>query len=246
MAINSPGVTVEGLESAGFGYVRRFAVLPSLSNARWFISLDSPAIAAAGFSLYTPARRSAHLKKAAAKFAARIRLPIWYRDEIILASRELPPLPRKLSELFPNQMIHLALSSGAPEPAINRKASAVVLGPGGRILAFVKIGGSDISRRIVEHEANILPALSARAAMGHAIPRLLFGGDVDGRYVTVQTPLAGKPASAKLTPAHFAFLKSLRSGQIKPASATQMVAALPERLSDLARKAATEVVRDPR
>jgi len=233
VAISSPGMTAQGLEAAGFAYVRRFAVMPSLTNARWFISLDSPAIAAAGFSLYTPARRSAHLKKAAARLAARMRLPIWYRDEIIVASRALPPMPQKLSELFPNQMIHLALSSGAPEPAINRKASAVVLGPGGKILAFVKIGGSDVSRRIVEHEGNILPALAAREALGQVVPRLLFGGEIDGRYLTVQTPLAGKPAPCRLTPAHRAFLKALRNGKTKPAAATQMVATLPARLSDL-------------
>src|SRR5436190_7492006 len=49
----SHGVERE-LRGGGFTYVRRFAVLPSLRNARWFIPLDSGAVAAGAFSLYTP------------------------------------------------------------------------------------------------------------------------------------------------------------------------------------------------
>src|SRR5688500_13083636 len=56
VAINCKGVTTDGLRQAGFGYVRRFAVVPSLENARWFIALDAPAVAVASFNLYTPAR----------------------------------------------------------------------------------------------------------------------------------------------------------------------------------------------
>lgn len=233
VAINCPQVTTARLESAGFTYARKFAVMPSLSNARWFLPLDSGSIAAAGLSLYTPARRSAHLKKAALKAAARLHVPLWYRDSIVIASRQMPPLESKLALLFPGQQIRVALSSGAPEPAINRKASAVVLGAGGRVLAFVKISGSDISRRIVEHEATVLPALADRAGMAASVPRLLFAGEIDGRYITVQSPLAGKAAVAKLTPAHKSFLASLRNGQVKPAAATQMVATMPARIAVL-------------
>ena len=61
-AINCPAAAAQTLEAMGFQYVRRLAVMPSLDNARWYIPLDSPALASAGFCLYTPARRSAHFK----------------------------------------------------------------------------------------------------------------------------------------------------------------------------------------
>ncbi len=50
-----------------------------------------------------------------------------------------------------------------------------------------------------------------------------------------------KPAASKLTPAHLVFLKSLRNGDVKPAAATNMVATLPARLSDLPVQARQEL-----
>ena len=233
VAINCPGVTTKRLVAAGFGYARRFAAVPSLAQARWFISLDTPAVAAASFSLYTPARRSAHLKKAAAKLAARLRLPMWYRDEIVIASRCLPPLEERLAKVFAGRDLRLALSAGAPEPARNRKASAVVIALNGEILGFVKIADSEISRRIVEHEASILPALSDRSGLESAAPRLIDAGELDDRFIAVQSPLPGKPAPPRLTPAHALLLARLRTGRSKLAAETRMLATIASRLSSL-------------
>src|SRR5438132_603231 len=72
---------------AGFTHVRRFAVLPNLQSARWYVPLDTPAVSCAGFALYSPARFSARAKVLAAKVAAHLRLPIWYRDHIVIAQR---------------------------------------------------------------------------------------------------------------------------------------------------------------
>jgi hypothetical protein len=51
--------------------------------------------------------------------------------------------------------------------------------------------------------------------------------------VLVQSPLPGKTAVAKLTPAHRQFLASLRNGRVKPAASTQMVQTLPSRFAAL-------------
>src|SRR5262249_38346270 len=150
------------------------------------------------FNLYTPARASARLKRKAAKWAARLRLPIWYRDSITIASRQPPPLERKLAQLFPGVQLRLGLSAGAPEAARNRKASGAIMAPNGTIVGFVKIGDSDISRAIMEHEAEILTILADRTRLKFSAPKLTFAGEVDGRYLTIQTPLAGGPAVAKL------------------------------------------------
>lgn len=233
VGINCPQVTPARLEFAGCAYARRFAVLPSLEHARWFICLDTGATAAASFSLYTPSRKSAHVKKAVARMLAKLRVPGWYRDEIIVAARDVPPLERKLAELFPDRIVRLALSSGAPEPAINRKPSASVIAEDGSVLAFAKIAVSKVSREIVEHEAEMLAGLAALQRSGVAAPRLLFAGVLDGRYITVQSPLQGAPAPAALTDAHRAFLRALACGPEKMASETRMVALLPQRLDAL-------------
>jgi hypothetical protein len=179
VAVNCPGVTAKRLEASGFAYARRFAVLPSLANARWFVPLDSGAVASSAFSIYTPARASAHLKKAAVKLAARVRAPLWYRDSVVVASRAVPPLEQAIGGVFPGRTIRLGISAGAPEPAINRKPSAVVLGERGQVLGFVKVAASEVSERIVRHEADMLPALSGRGQLAGVTPKLLFAGDVD-------------------------------------------------------------------
>ena len=233
VTINCPHVTTSRLIAAGYTYARRYAALPSLANARWFICLDTGKLAAASFSLYTPSRKSARIKKAIAQRLAKLRVPGWYRDEVIVASRQPPPLEVKIAELFPGQTIRLALSSGAPEPAINRKPSASVIDREGNVLAFAKIATSRVSREIVEHEAEILAGLAVLDRPQLVTPRLLFAGEVDGRYIAVQSPLPGTPAPAKFTLDHAKFLVSLQGKMRKPAAETNMVQSLAPRIAAL-------------
>src|SRR5690349_11465830 len=50
---------IDSTQLAEFPHVRRFAVLPDLQSARWYVPLDTPAVSCAGFALYSPARFSA-------------------------------------------------------------------------------------------------------------------------------------------------------------------------------------------
>ncbi len=215
------------LKGLGFTYIRRFAVLPDLQTARWFVPLDSPAVSSAGFSIYSPARFSARMKVAAARIAAHARLPIWYRDHIVIAQRTPPPIERKIASLFGTEC-RLAISSGAPEPARNRKVSLAIIGLDGRIIGFAKVAHSELSQRLMHDEAYALGEL-ARRDIG--APESLFAGEVDGAFVTVQKPLAGKPVSPKLTDNKLALLASLRSNRMQLASECNLVAALPQRLA---------------
>jgi hypothetical protein len=138
VGINSK-VTDAQLASSGFKCIRRFAVLPDMETARWYVPLDSPAISSAAFSLYSPAKFSARMKVFAARIAAHSRLRVWYKDSLLIAQKEVPPIDREMAGLFPGSEIRLAMSSGAPEPARNRKVSLAVIGMDGAILWFAKI-----------------------------------------------------------------------------------------------------------
>jgi hypothetical protein len=231
--IINPRAAQPDLARAGFTYIRRFAVLPSLRNARWFIPLDSPAIASSAFELYTPARRGAQFKRTAARLAARLSLPIWYRDHLLIASRKLPRIEQAIASIFPDAPLRLAISAGAPEPTRNRKPSFAVIDMTGRILALAKLSASCLSRRLVRHEANILGALAEMPGGPVSAPKLLFAGDVDGHYLAVQSPLSGSPALSQFTAAHGRFLAALMRGSPKPAADTEMLQALPRRIADL-------------
>ncbi|HWE01398.1 MAG TPA: phosphotransferase [Tepidisphaeraceae bacterium] len=230
VAVNCRRFPVERLHDAGFGYLRHFAAVPNLENARWLVPLDCPAISAAALSLYTPSRRSAKLKRAAVRLAMHARLPIWYRDHLWIAQRHLPPIEASLDPLLHTRHVRWALSSGAPVGARNRKASALVLAPDGQMLAFVKIARSDIARRIALREAGVLERLAQVPALRDSTPRVIFSADVDGDRLLAQTPLPGGPAPIEFTAAHAAFLALLQTPVTVRAAFTATVAQMPTRL----------------
>jgi hypothetical protein len=233
VAFNCKGLTNEALAGAGFTYSRRFAVLPTLAAARWFVPLDNPSLSSAALSLYTPTRASARFKRFLARAAMHLRVPFWYRDSVWIAARREPPLERTMRGLFPDADVRLALSAGAPEPARNRKASIVVLGPGGQILAFGKAAASQLSKQIAAHEARALQGIAKLLGERQVVPQVLFSGDVDGVYVTAQTPLRGRPTGPRLTPAIQTFLRNLQTPETKPAARTSLVEGLPVRIDAL-------------
>ena len=231
-------VSEKQTKDLGLSYVRRFAVIPNLREARWFIPLDSGAVSAAAFSLYTPARRSAKIKRVLIQLAAHLPGGFWYRDHLMVALREPPALEKALAPLWP-EPVRLALSCGAPEGARNRKASALAIDLRGNLRAFVKLARSDIAREIVAHEAAILPALAHARA-----PRLLMNQEIDGTLAMAQTPLPGRPAPLAFSPAHAAFLQSLQTSEKIVAAQSPIVQSLRKHLKNLAMHGLSEILMD--
>jgi hypothetical protein len=222
VAINCRGLPDQRLRAAGFTCIRRFAVLPSLDNARWLIPLDSGRIASAGFCLYTPFRLAARCAHRTIRAVARLGAP-FYRDQITIAQRNLPPLEHAMRALFAGEDLRLAISTGAIGPDLRRKPAVAVLAQDGRRLAFAKLAGSPVSRRLLEHEARVLPVLASLPRAARLAPRLLMAGDVDGTFITVQSPIEGQPVGTRLTPLHRDFLNALTGGPIRPALETALV-----------------------
>jgi hypothetical protein len=232
-AINSR-VSTAALQEAGFSYIRRFAIMPSLAKARWFIPLDNPSVASAGFSLYTPARASARVKRMLIRLAAHTRLPFWYHDHICIAQRSAPAVEQAIGALFPGRQLRLAISSGAPEPARNRKASLAVIEQSGEVLAFGKLAGSELSHRLVRQEAKAITTVNAALHCDSCAPKLLYANEVNNTFLALQTPLRGSVTPARWTPAHARFLEALRVGPVTCATEIPLVATLGSRLSALA------------
>ncbi len=235
VAVNCRGLTDARLRAAGFGYVRRFAALPNITAARWFLPLDTPAVAAAAFGVYSPTRLSARAMRTAAKLAARAGLPGWYRDSVTIAQRQPPPLERALAAgLSTGEDLRLSLSAGAPEPARNRKASAALIRLDGSVVGFAKLAGSPLATHLIQREAAVLSLLATKPAAADAVPRLLASGEAEGRYYLVQSPVSGKAAPARLTDAHRTFLDHLQDGPPRPAVGTEYVRSLAPRLQQVA------------
>jgi hypothetical protein len=90
-----------------------------------------------------------------------------------------------------------------------------------------------LSKQIAAHEAKALQGIAKLLGAKSHVPKVLFAGDVDGVYVTAQTPLSGRPTGPRLTPAIQTFLRSLQTEQIKPAARTNLVEQLAVRIDGL-------------
>jgi hypothetical protein len=233
VGINCRGLHDGQLRAGGLTRIDRYAVLPNWENPRWFIPLASPCVSSAGFHLYTPAKTSARLKRFAARLAVHSRVPFWYRDQLLLARREAPPLEVAMGGLFPGRQIHFALSAGAPEGARNRKASAAVIDSRGNLLAFLKLAASDLATGLLHREAEVLRALASTPGVSQVVPRLLAAQQIDGTYVIAQAPLAGGPAPTALTASHRRLLDTLAACDAVHPAETQLVRGLVARISSL-------------
>lgn len=232
IGIDSRDCSDEALARAGFPHVRRFAVLPSAREARWFIPLDHGA-AAAALSLYRPVRAPARAIHAAARAAASLDLPLWYRDQLCVARRALSPIEELLERCFPTETVRVAWSRGAIGRVEHGKLSLAAVSTRGRVLAFAKSGASGVARRLVRHEAEVLRALGTRDGLAGRVPRLLHAGEVSGSFVHIQAPLAGTPPRSTLGAPERELLAVLRGGERRSAADSAFVRAMRERASEL-------------
>ncbi len=117
---------------------------------------------------------------------ARDRLVVAVSDEIAEDQRARVLLTDHLSEVLGR---HVEISSGIGPPTPYRKPVLQVLSDDGRVVAFVKIGGSDATRRQLETEGQAL-RLIAGADLPHVrAPRLLARTVWRGMDVSVSEPL---------------------------------------------------------
>jgi hypothetical protein len=159
-------------------------------------------------------------------------LPIWYRDQIVIARRKPSPLESAAQRWFPGLSLFIALSAGAPQGARNRKASAAVIDISGKLLAFLKIADSGLSRHLQQNEAAMLRALP-EAAPRLSLPRLIAAEEIDGVFVTAQTPLPGRPAPVEFGQSHRRLLDGFCAGRADLPANTDLVRGLVARIAAL-------------
>ena len=81
----------------------------------------------------------------------------------------------------------LSMHLGAPRA--NRKPVLQVLDPGGRTLAFVKVGVNELTRRLVRDEAETLRSLEAAGLTRVTVASVLHSGQWQGLELLVQSAL---------------------------------------------------------
>jgi hypothetical protein len=195
---------------AGWHSVERYVVLPSLRRPGMLVPARSGAGAAAAVRqfLLLPGRAGSAATEAAA-LALRTGMPQRLgRDRLTIAvapgvgDADLPALVLRhhLAETLSAGRVELAVRVGATRP--NGKPVVQVSAPGGRVLAYAKVGWNDLTRPLVAAEAEALRGFGTRgdATRTFRVARLLHAGRWAGNTLTVVEPLVGGAAVTAFDP----------------------------------------------
>jgi hypothetical protein len=183
----------------GWRAIERYVVLPSTRSPQILAPASAPGAGAAAitqFSNGAPARGRLAAAAAATAFRAGVAQRVLRgRASIAVApgvgEADLPNLvlSHHLARALALPHADLAVRVGAARP--NGKPVVQVSAPGGRVVAYAKVGWNDLTRALVAAEADALRDLAASRPAAFAVPELLHAGDWDGLAVTAVVPAMG-------------------------------------------------------
>ena len=117
----------------------------------------------------------------------------------LLRDRLVVTLPAGASGLddFLGELLHERVVVGlrVGPPRANRKPVLSVVTPDGRLLAYAKLGRSELTDRLVADEGAALTRLAASDLGDVVVPRVLFAGRWQEHQVLVQSPLPVRRSS---------------------------------------------------
>jgi hypothetical protein len=195
---------------ARLGYTRqyRFAVVPSRNQPRWLLPLTSDRRAIDGFEFYTPYSRATRLMKALVVHVRATGWEGWVRHSVLVAACEPLPIEKLAREVTGDKNITFALSLGTLGSV--QKLTVQVMRSDGTILGYLKLPLRSGAEQRLRHEADVLQKLHSFPKLRAHIPRLLFAGLWEGRYVLFQSAVDGEPGPVHLSRLHEEFLEVLR------------------------------------
>jgi hypothetical protein len=187
---------------AGGGHVvRELLVVPNAARPRLLVPAHAPRAAAAAVRSYAHGTGLAHRlgRTLAAGLVATGLADLVLPDRLLVGAPPAHGGPTAYLEehlrglLRPDALIGVRVGS----PRANRKPVLPVMGRDGRLLAYVKVGHNDLTRRLVRQEGQALVAVGAARPRTFRAPRVLHEGTWRGFSLLVITPLATPRASAR-------------------------------------------------
>lgn len=185
----------------------QFGILPTASNPRLLIPLQSRKTAGNSLEIY-------NAQKSAARFSRRL-LAAGLRTGIaqsMVRARTWQSsfLQDHLKRVFGEKEIAISVSLGTP--GATRKPTVQVMDEHGKILGYTKIGWSPETISLVQNEESVLGSLKDVAFSTARVPRILHAGRRNELYLLVLEP-APSPAGEsphEPGPDHFRFVKELQ------------------------------------
>jgi hypothetical protein len=193
----------------------------SLKDRRgYLIPLTPHRAAQAALTLYPAQTLKARLLKKALAWSLRLGIAQNFLPRATLIDPQETrvdggyPLFAHLREILRDPTLMFAVSFGTPGP--QRKPVLVALTPDGVPAAFIKVGWSDLTRRLVETECHALEFLAAQPFQWGRLPQVLYFGAWKYCRLLVVEPimLTSTPRSVQLSDLHLRFLTELSQVRI--------------------------------
>lgn len=205
--MNASAASARQLARCGYTRQHRFAVLPSRAQPRWLLPLASDGRAIDGFELYTPYSPLTRVLKALVVGARATGWNVWAQRNVLVAARAPLALEKLATEVTGEKQVTFAFSVGTPGSV--QKLTVQLMDAQGAILGYMKIPLKEAAQRRLRHEAEVLHKLHSFPQLRAHIPRVLFAGDWDGRYVLFQSAISGEAGPVRWTHHHETFLNTL-------------------------------------
>jgi hypothetical protein len=196
------------LARQGYTLQHRFAILPSRTQPRWLLPLTDARRTIDGFELYTPYSRATRLMKALVVRVRATGWEGWVRHSVLIAARTPLPIEKLGAEVTGETHLTFAVSLGTPGPV--QKLTVQVMRSDGKILGYLKMPLKPGAEQRLRHEADTIEKLQRFAKIRAHIPRLLFAGSWEGRFVVFQSAIEGEAGPVCMTERHEEFLKILQ------------------------------------
>jgi hypothetical protein len=193
-----------------------FSIVPGRSRPRLLIPVGRSMQEAGSLRLYRPQTLLARTATTALRVGLRLGAAgVLLSDRVVVDGNQERPdsqgpavtLLDHLREVFPGDGVAFALSLGTP--GRHHKQTILAMDPAGKAIAYVKIGRTGDTVRLLRNEEEVCRALGTSGLKG--VPRVLHAGFWNGRYLVAfaASPSASGQSSTGMTSRHVEFLVEL-------------------------------------
>jgi hypothetical protein len=182
-----------------------YAIVGGRSNQRWWlIPLANRQVAVSGWAFFQPILVSTKILKYIAVAASRIGLSaLWVREKVYLTGTPC------VAELMGLSHGYCAYFTGTDSP--HRKVAVQIMTEHGDIGGFAKVTKNETVGELLRHEAVTLGLLHTLAFQTAYVPKVVFGGQMNGVHLLVTDTLKTRRSKTKITieKLHIDFLNEL-------------------------------------
>lgn len=186
--LNPRRIETASLRARGYDHVRRWWVVPSLRQARWFVPCDAPAIIAQAWNLYTPFRLRARMQKALLRSRLGQRLLTRLSDEVVMARQHMGPFEAQMCATLGGDSYSLAIATATS--TVLPKATVQVISPQGTTVAYAKVSGAPNTAARIANDARFTRYIRDLDLRTVTCPRVLAAVGDDQRYMMITSALA--------------------------------------------------------